>query len=271
MHRRNYAVEMKWDPEKYVQFANHRDRPFFDLTSRVTANNPRLVVDLGCGPGSLTRSLAERWPMARVVGLDSSEEMILRARAAHHAPNLSFELGDASTWMPGPGTDVLVSNAMLQWIPWHQELMAKWQVALPSGAWFAVQAPGNSHAPSHSLLRELADCERWSARLAGVLRHEDVVGEPADYLKLLLAAGFEADVWETIYGQILTGEEPVLEWVRGTALRPILATLDAEEAAEFEEEYARRVGQAYRPFHDANGNWLTIFPFRRIFMVGRKR
>lgn len=262
---------MKWDPEKYVQFADHRDRPFFDLTSRVTAIDPTLVVDLGCGPGPLTRSLAERWPDARVVGLDSSDEMVQKARSAQHAPNLEFELADASSWMPDPNTDVLVSNAMLQWIPGHRELMVKWLGALKPGSWFAVQVPGNFSSPSHALMRELADSERWAPKLAGVLRHDDAVGEPEDYLKILLAAGFETDVWETTYGQVLAGKDPVLEWVRGTALRPVLAKLNREESEEFESDYARLVARAYPPFEGVNGESLTMFPFRRIFMVGRKR
>lgn len=266
----NYAVGMKWDPEKYVQFADHRDRPFFDLTSRVAADGPRLVVDLGCGPGPLTRSLAERWPEARVIGLDSSAEMIEQARAQQLASNLSFDLADAQSWMPEPDTDVLVSNAMLQWIPAHRELMAKWLSALHPGAWFAVQVPGNFSSPSHALMRELADSPRWASQLAGVLRHDDAVGEPEDYLKILLAAGFETDVWETTYGQVLGGEDPVLEWVRGTALRPILAKLGPEEAGEFEREYAQLVTRAYPPFTGPAGRSLTMFPFRRIFMVGRK-
>ena len=262
---------MKWDPEKYVQFADHRDRPFFDLTSRVAANNPRLVVDLGCGPGPLTRSLAERWPEARVIGLDSSEEMVGKARAEQHAPGLEFELADAMTWMPDSATDVLVSNAMLQWIPGHQELMVKWLDALRPGAWFAVQVPGNFGSPSHALMRELANSDRWAPRLAGVLRHKDAVGEPEEYLGILLAAGFEADVWETTYGQVLTGENPVLEWVRGTALRPVLAKLNTAEVTEFEANYAELVARAYPSFEGAGGEPLTMFPFRRIFMVGRKR
>jgi trans-aconitate 2-methyltransferase len=262
---------MKWDPNKYVQFADHRDRPFYDLTARITAATPQLVVDMGCGPGPLTHSLAERWPDARVTGLDSSEEMIEQARAKQHAANLSFAMTDASTWMPAPDTDVLVSNAMLQWIPEHRQLIAKWLGALAPGAWFAAQVPGNFGSPSHALMRELANSERWAPQLAGVLRQDDAVGEPADYLKILLAAGFESDVWETTYGQILSGPDPVLEWVRGTALRPVLARLSETDAAAFEAEYARLVAQAYPSFADARGGSLTLFPFRRIFMVGRKR
>ncbi|PQZ93929.1 trans-aconitate methyltransferase [Arthrobacter sp. MYb227] len=261
---------MKWDPEKYVQFADHRDRPFFDLTSRIVSDAPGLVVDLGCGPGPLTRSLAERWHEARVIGLDSSAEMIEKARAHQHAPNLSFDLADAQSWMPEPDTDVLVSNAMLQWIPGHRELMVKWLTALRPGAWFAVQVPGNFSSPSHALMRELADSPRWAAQLSGVLRHDDAVGEPEDYLKILLSAGFETDVWETTYGQVLEGRDPVLEWVRGTALRPIFAKLSPEKSADYEHEYAQLVSRAYPPFSGPAGQCLTMFPFRRIFMVGRK-
>ncbi|RAX51143.1 trans-aconitate 2-methyltransferase [Arthrobacter sp. AQ5-05] len=262
---------MKWDPNKYVQFADHRYRPFYDLTARITAATPQLVVDLGCGPGPLTHSLAERWPDARVTGLDSSEEMIEQARAKQHAANLSFAVADASTWTPAPETDVLVSNAMLQWIPEHRQLIAQWLGALAPGAWFAAQVPGNFGSPSHTLMRQLANSERWAPQLAGVLRHDDAVGEPSDYLNILLEAGFESDVWETTYGQILGGTDPVLEWVRGTALRPVLARLSKRDAAEFEAEYARLVAQAYPSFRNPRGGSLTLFPFRRIFMVGRKR
>ncbi|KAA0979843.1 trans-aconitate 2-methyltransferase [Paeniglutamicibacter gangotriensis] len=262
---------MKWDPSKYVQFADHRDRPFYELTARITAAAPRLVVDLGCGPGPLAHSLAERWPDARVIGLDSSQEMIEQARSTQQSPNLSFQSADATQWMPEADTDVLVSNAMLQWIPEHRELLATWLEALTPGAWFAAQVPGNFGSPSHALMRQLAASARWAPQLAGVLRHDDAVGEPADYLKIMVDAGFEPDVWETTYGQVLTGEHPVLEWVRGTALRPILSKLSAADAVEFEEEYSGLVAQAYPAFADARGERQTLFPFRRIFMVGRKR
>lgn len=262
---------MSWDPEQYAHFADHRERPFFDLTARVAASDPTLVVDMGCGPGPLTSALARRWPHAMVRGLDSSPEMIASARATQHSPNLAFEHADAADWTPEPGTDVLISNAMLQWVPDHQRVMGRWLAALAPGAWFAAQVPGNFSSPSHTLMRELAQTERWSARLSGVLRHEDAVAEPADYLRIMLDAGFEADVWESTYGQLLRGPQPVLDWVRGTALRPILKRLDPAERREFEEQYAQLTARAYPPFAGPDGEPLTYFPFRRIFMVGRKR
>jgi trans-aconitate 2-methyltransferase len=257
---------MKWDPAKYVQFGDYRDRPFFDLTGRVHADRPVQVVDLGCGPGNLTATLAERWPGADVVGLDSSAEMLSKAAAvAARTPSLRFELADIADWEPSAEAEVVVSNAALQWVPGHQDLMRKWLAALRPGSWFAMQVPGNFNAASHTLMRELAGSSRWEPKLRGVLRGGESVGEPAEYLRILLDAGFTADAWETIYQQVLPGPDPVLEWVRGTALRPVLAVLSPDEGTEFEAEYAAALREAYPPTPHG-----TVFPFRRIFAVGRK-
>ena len=257
---------MKWDPEKYTQFSSHRDRPFFDLTARIGAGAPRRVVDLGCGTGVLTAALAARWPGARVTGVDSSGDMIDAARGLEDVPpNLDFVHGRIEDWTPAPGTDVVVSNAALQWVPGHRELLQRWAVELDDGAWLAVQVPGNFAAPSHVLMRELAASAVWAPKLEGVLRHADAVAAPDEYLALLVEAGMDADVWETSYQQVLPGEDPVLEWVRGTALRPVIAALTAEELSRFEAEYAALLRSAY-PQH----GWGTVFPFRRIFMVARK-
>jgi trans-aconitate 2-methyltransferase len=257
---------MKWDPAKYVQFGDYRDRPFFDLTGRVHADRPVQVVDLGCGPGNLTATLAERWPGADVVGLDSSAEMLSKAAAvAARTASLRFELADIADWEPSAEAEVVVSNAALQWVPGHQDLMRKWLAALRPGSWFGMQVPGNFNAPSHTLMREQAGSSRWEPKLRGVLRGGESVGEPAEYLRILLDAGFTADAWETIYQQVLPGPDPVLEWVRGTALRPVLAVLSPDEGTEFEAEYAAALREAYPPTPHG-----TVFPFRRIFAVGRK-
>ena len=257
---------MKWDPAKYVQFGDYRNRPFFDLTARIHADAPAQVVDLGCGPGNLTATLAERWPGAKVLGVDSSAEMLAKAAPlVEEGSSLQFEQADIADWMPAPDTDVVVTNAALQWVPGHQDMMRKWLEVLRPGAWFAMQVPGNFNAPSHSLMRELAGSDRWAAKLDGVLRGGESVGEPGDYLGILLEAGCAADAWETTYLQVLPGPDPVLDWVRGTALRPVMAALDDEEARRFEAEYAAALRNAY-----PGGVHGTVFPFRRIFAVGRK-
>ena len=259
---------MKWDPERYIQFADHRDRPFFDLSARIGAGEPvrgpAWVADLGCGTGALTAVLAERWPGSPVTGIDSSEDMIREARA-RSGNNLSFTQGHIQDWEPAPGAGVLLSNAALQWVPGHEELLARWARALESGSWIAVQVPGNFGAPSHALMRELAGSPRYARALAGVLRGTDSVAEPEEYLELLLNAGFDADVWETSYSQVLTGPDPVLDWVRGTALRPVMAALDPEEYPAFESAYGALLREAYPP-----KPWGTVMPFRRIFMVAHK-
>ncbi|MEO7262197.1 MAG: methyltransferase domain-containing protein [Jatrophihabitantaceae bacterium] len=253
---------MRWDPVQYAMFSDERSRPFFDLTAQVQAEQPGQVVDLGCGAGELTAVLARRWPGATVRGLDASVEMM--ERAAGQAENgLSFELADALDF-DASGVDVLISNALLQWLPGHQALLRRWAGQLEAGGWLAFQVPANFGSPSHRLMRELADSDRWRDRLAGVLRH-DVVAEPAEYLELLVEAGLRVNAWQTSYLHVLPGPDPVLEWVRGTGLRPVLQALGNDEAAEFTGEYAALLRQAYpaRPFG-------TVFEFLRTFVVAHK-
>jgi trans-aconitate 2-methyltransferase len=253
-----------WSPRQYGAFGGHRNRPFRELLGRVGARDPRAVFDLGCGPGELTADLAARWPQARVTGVDNSEAMISSARL-HESDNLTFELGDIGTWTPDATPDVIVSNAALQWVPGHRELIPRWVEALAPGGWFAFQVPGNFDAPSHALLRELCSSPRWKARLAAALRH-DVVASPGEYLDLLAGLGCQVDVWETTYQQVLTGQQAVLEWTKGTALRPVLAALPDDAAeAEFLREYRDLLDAAYPP-----RPYGTVFAFRRIFAVARR-
>lgn len=258
---------VQWDPGLYARFGDHRERPFYELISRVRAEDPGSVVDLGCGPGNLTAVLARRWPQATVVGVDSSAEMLAKAEQHRDSfPNLAFRQRDIAAWSPDPGTDVVVTNAALQWVPQHRKLIPEWLRALRPGAWFAMQVPGNFEAPSHTLMRELAASPRWGRLLDNVLRHDDAVGQPAEYLEIMLDADCDADAWETTYLQVLEGDDAVLEWVRGTALRPVLAALTERDAAAFEDEYAELLREAY-----PQGDYGTVFPFRRIFAVAHKR
>jgi len=255
-----------WDPSKYSEYTSERSRPFFDLTARILHPNPELVVDLGCGTGQLTATLAQRRPEAQVSGLDTSAEMVRTATKSNSQPNLGFRHGDIADWTPPAELDVLVSNAAFQWVPDHRELLREWARRLRPGSWIAFQVPGNFGSPSHTLMRELAESGRWKKQLHGVLRHDGAVGEPAQYLELLQEQGYDADAWETTYLHLLQGKDPVLEWVRGTGLRPVLAALEPAEAQEFEGAYSAALRDAYPA-----GPYGTVYPFRRIFCTARKR
>jgi trans-aconitate 2-methyltransferase len=249
-----------WDATQYLRYGGERARPFGDLLARVGAERPGYVVDMGCGPGNLTVSLAERWPSATVVGVDNSQEMIDAAQA-HDAPGLSFMRDDVRYWKPQALPDLVVCNAVLQWVPGHRDLLADWACWLAPGGWLAFQVPGNFDQPSQVILREMAGSARWRPLLQDVNLNRQSA-EPVEYAELLARAGCEVDAWETTYVHVLHGEDPVLEWYKGTGLRPVLAALDAEQAEDFLAEYSERIRVAYppRPFG-------TLFPFRRVFSV----
>ncbi len=257
---------MRWDPEVYGRFAAERARPFADLVARVDVDAPGVVVDLGCGPGGLTASLARRWPGARVVGVDSSPEMVARARTldvADLADRLGFVEADLREWAPDRPVDVLVSNAVLQWVPGHLDLLPRLAAWLAPGGVLALQVPGNVGAPAHVLLRGLVESARWRDRLPAQPR--SAVPEPAVYLAALASLGLTVDAWETTYLHVLDGPDAVLAWMQGTGLRPALAALADDDArAAFTAEYAQLLRAAYpeQPFG-------TVLPFRRVFAVAR--
>jgi trans-aconitate 2-methyltransferase len=253
---------VRWDPEQYARYADERARPFLDLLNRVGAAAPRRVIDLGCGPGTLTALLAERWPYAVVEGIDLSEEMI---KAAASVPGVDFRVEDITNWQMPDDADVVISNAALQWVPDHQPLLMSWAADLPRDGWLAFQVPGNFDSRSHSLMRSVAAESRWAPLLDGVLRHHEAVSSPAEYAMLLLDAGLAVDVWETTYLHVLPGRDPVLEWLRGTGLRPVLAALSPSDGREFSRELAQRLRVAYPSTPHG-----TPMPFRRLFAVGHR-
>jgi trans-aconitate 2-methyltransferase len=232
-------VTTTWDPALYLRFDDHRARPFHDLLARIGAAAPRHVVDAGCGPGHLTEVLARRWPDARVSAFDSSPEMVAAARGR----GVDAEQRDAADWTPGGDVDVVVTNAVLQWVPGHLDLLRRWAGALPAGAWLALQVPGNLDAPSHALVRELA-AEPVPPRRLG-LRDATAVPGPDGYADVLAGAGAEVDAWETTYLHRLTGPDPVLGWISGTALRPVRDALAPAEYERFRAELAPRLRAAY--------------------------
>ena len=253
-----------WDPGQYLRYAGERARPFFDLLSRVPATDPRYVADLGCGPGNLTAVLADRWPAAAVLGVDNSPEMIGAAREqAGNGSRLSFVLADIRAWRPERPVDVLVCNAVLQWVPGHLDLVRRWPGMLSAGGWLAFQLPGNFDQPAHAVLLDLVGSARWADRLAGVSLNRQA-GDPAEYLDLLARAGCSVDAWETTYLHVLPGANPVVEWYRGTGLRPVLAALGPGQADQFLAEYAERIAAAYPA-----APYGTVLPFRRVFVVAQ--
>lgn len=259
-----------WDPSQYERFADHRTRPFFDLLARVGAERPSRVVDLGCGNGPLTLTLADRWPDAAVTGVDSSAQMLERARHLDDRDRVTWQLQDVTEWQVGEdgAPDVIVSNATLQWVPEHRDLIPVWLAGLAPGGWFAMQVPGNFDAPSHRIIREVAAAQPDGERLLADYRMTSPVGDPTEYADLLAAHCPYVDAWETTYVQLLDPagdqESPVLEWVKGTALRPLLDRLDEPGRDRFLADLREALDRAY-----PRRSYGVPFPFRRIFAVGR--
>jgi trans-aconitate 2-methyltransferase len=266
-----------WDPTQYLRHSDHRARPFVDLLARVpelpeAPGRPPRIADLGCGPGNVTRLLAERWPAAHITGYDNSPQMLAEAERiagpTREGGRLDFAPADAADWTPAPDSyDLILSNATLQWVPGHPESFPAWTDALTPGGTFAFQVPGNFDAPSHVLMRELSESPRWRDRLGGRLRHADAVLSPGAYLERLAGLGCEVDAWETTYQHLLPGDDPVLDWVKGTGLRPVLTALADDPAASdaFLADYRDLLRTAYPATEHG-----TVFPFRRVFAVARK-
>ncbi|CAN5363099.1 trans-aconitate 2-methyltransferase [soil metagenome] len=251
-----------WDPDVYLTFADHRGRPFFDLVSRINAVDPRRVVDLGCGPGNLTLSLGQRWPGAAIEAVDSSPEMVEAARAR----GVDAVVGDVTTWSPTPDTDVVLSNAALQWVPSHVELLVRWAGQLPAGSWIAFQVPGNFDAPSHVAVREVARRTPFVNALRDLRFSEGkIVETPVRYAEILTDAGCTVDTWETTYIHELTGATPVLDWISGTALTEVKARLSPAGYREYREQLIPLLAEVY----PARPDGRTFFPFRRIFVVAQ--
>lgn len=252
-----------WDPEHYGRYADERSRPYGDLVRRIGARRPERVADLGCGSGQLTASLRQLWPTAEIVGVDSSPAMIAKARTIKGVDDLRFIERDLREWRPAHGTDVMISNAALQWVPGHRDLLPGLVERLSDGGWLAFQVPGNFGAPSHVLLHELAGTEPYAQHTAGLARSSSA--EPVEYLADLAALGCTVDAWETTYLHALTGEDPVFTWVSATGARPILQALPDDLRESFEAEYKARLRAAYptQPYG-------TVLPFRRIFVVAQR-
>ncbi|HYT87531.1 MAG TPA: methyltransferase domain-containing protein [Gemmataceae bacterium] len=250
-----------WDANQYLRYAHERSRPFFDLMAQVETESAETIADLGCGPGHLTRTLAERWPAATILGVDNSPEMLEQARALAIPGRLEFVQADIATWRPDRPLDLLVSNAALQWLPDHERLFATLAAMLAPGGTLAVQMPYHFNSPAHRVIDETVSDSRWQ-RLAGLGLHADSVKPLTWYVERLHGLGFQVNAWETTYLHVLTGEDAVLDWLKGTALRPLLAALAPEESGAFLRDVGGRLQAAFPPVAVH-----TLFPFARIFFV----
>jgi trans-aconitate 2-methyltransferase len=256
-------ADLTWSPERYLAFADHRTRPAIDLLARVPLQHVERVADLGCGPGNSTRLLVERWPAATVIGIDSSSDMLASARRS--GVGATWVEADVAAWAPDRALDLIYSNAALHWVEGHETLLPRLLGWVRPGGVLAVQMPRNFEAPSHALLRATAESGPWADRLAGVLNWGPVAA--ADwYYDLLAPRAAVLDIWEAIYLHVLEGDDPVLSWTRGTALRPIMQALDGKDGAAFEAAYAAGLREAYPRRADGR----TLFPFRRLFIVAQR-
>jgi trans-aconitate 2-methyltransferase len=254
---------MSWDPAQYLAFADQRLRPAVDLLHRVPLASPATVVDLGCGAGNVTKLLRERWPSARIIGVDGSAAMLERARASD--PSIDWLRADLAEWRPDGPVDLLFSNAALHWLDHHATLFPALVACLAPGGVLAAQMPRNFTEASHTALYATVRAGPWRERLEPLIRPAPTHA-PEYYADALAPHVAALDVWETTYLQVLTGENPVAEFVKGSALGPFLAALAGPERAELEAAYRARIRAAYPERSDGT----TLFPFRRVFVVATR-
>jgi trans-aconitate 2-methyltransferase len=253
-----------WNPSLYKRFEDERSRPARDLLARVSLDAPGVVYDLGCGPGNSTELLVARWPQARIVGIDNSPSMLTSAR--ERLPGVDFEAADVQSWQPAQPPDLIYSNATLQWVGGHEQLVPRLFAALAPGGVLAVQMPDNLEEPTHRLMRDLASEAPWSAFIDDAARLRTAILPLAGYYDLLAPLAAEVDVWRTAYQHPMGGAADIVEWVRATGLRPFIDPLPEAERASYLAEYTRRIDAAYRVH--ADGRRLLAFP--RLFFIARR-
>jgi trans-aconitate 2-methyltransferase len=254
-----------WNADQYLKYAEERSRPFYDLLARVQANQVHLITDLGCGPGNLTRSLAERWHGAQVLGVDNSAEMLEQAKSLAIPGRLDFVQADIASWSPEKPINLIVSNAALQWVEDHDILLPRLAGMLAPDGTLAIQMPYHFQNPAHLAIEETKADPRWNATLQGIGLHQQSVMPLMWYIERLHDLGFVVDAWQTTYVHVLKGENPVLEWYKGTVLRPLLKRLKPQAEVEFLSELGSLLKAAYPSRGD-----VTLLPFPRLFLVATK-
>ncbi len=253
---------MAWNAARYLAFADERTRACRDLAARLEVSPPQRVIDLGCGPGNSTVVLAARWPEAQITGLDSSLEMLAAARQAH--PAVEWVEGDIAQWAASAAApfDLVFSNAALQWVPGHAALLPRLLAQVAPGGALAFQIPASSDAPAQRLIRELANSVDWRNRFAA--KPVDWHSEPPGfYYDVLAPHAARVDLWQTDYFHVMDGPEAIVEWYRGTGLRPFLEALPPGDREGFLAEYLTTL----RPHYARQADSRVLFPFRRLFVV----
>lgn len=253
---------MTWSAKQYSMFEQQRTRPVRDLVAAIPDGDVRTAVDLGCGPGNSTEVLADRFPQALVTGMDSSDDMLVDARK--RLPALNFELADIGTWNPAQKFDVILANASLQWLPDHATLYPHLVSQLTLGGTLAVQTPDNLDEPAHKLAREVAADGPWATKIGAVKHNERHTA--SYYFELLSKHCSTVDVWRTTYHHPLAGSAAVVEWFKGSALRPFLAPLTESEKSAFLDEYLARITKAYPALADGT----VLLPFPRLFIIATR-
>lgn len=253
-----------WSAQQYLKFEDERTRPPRDLLAQVPLARPRRVVDLGCGPGNSTELLIERFPDADVIGLDSSPDMLSQAR--ERLPGRTFVQADISSWSPGAETDLVFGNAVFQWVPDHPAVLRRLLSAVPDGGVLAVQMPDNTGEPALALMRKVAAEGSWSANRALNDAGRSDLPTPGGYYDLLKPQCSHLDVWHIHYNHVMANHEAIVEWFKGSGLRPYLNALDTEASRKFLAAYTAEITKAYPARYD--GKVMLKFP--RLFIVAVK-
>ena len=253
-----------WSAAQYLKFEDERTRPSRDLLAQIPLLDPRKIVDIGCGPGNSTELLVRRWPGAAVIGIDTSADMLRQAR--ERLPQQTFIEANIAHWAAPEGTDLLFANAIFQWVPNHLKHLRRLLDNLPSGGVLAVQIPDSLGEPAHILMREVAQQGPWNRQLSEKARVRDEIPAPGGYYDALSPLCTRLEIWHTIYNHVLDDAASVVEWVKGTGLRPFLELLEAPERKQYLAEYTARVAATYLPQADGK----VLFRFPRIFIVAVK-
>ena len=250
-----------WSARQYLKFEDERTRPPRDLLAQVPLQNPQLIVDLGCGPGNSTELLVARFPQAQVIGLDSSPDMLRKAR--ERLPDCIFVQGDIATWKPDSNTELIFSNAVLQWLPDHQPVMRRLLEALPKGGVLAVQMPDNTREPGLVLQREVGESGPWRDHPEIKAAARKDLSPPEAYYDLLKPVCSRIEIWHSVYNHVMPSPQAITEWFKGSSLQPFLSPLDAAAREQFLAAYTEKIVGAYKPRFD--GKLLLRFP--RLFII----